>query len=106
LKVTQFGLVIAFVLTVAGIAAASRGDPKKEIRPADQARARAMLLRRGDLGKGFKRIKFSQSDSNPYCKALDESDLVVTGKAESPLFGQDLGVDAQAVSSDAQVYEY
>ena len=64
-----------------------------------------MLLRRGDLGKGFKRIKFSQSDSNPYCKALDESDLVATGQAESPLFGLDLGVDAQAVSSDAQVYK-
>ena len=86
---------------VAGIAAASRGDPKQEIRPADQARAKAMLIRRGDLGKGFTRAKSSPGNSS-HCKALDESDLVLTGTAESPLFQSDAG---RAVYSDGQVYK-
>lgn len=104
MKVARFGLAIAFVLTVAGIAAASRGDPKQEIRPADQARAKAMLLRRGDLNAAYKRINVSNSDY-PYCKVLDESDLVLTGQAETPLFGLDAGLFVETVNSIGQVYK-
>jgi len=80
-------------------ALASRGDPVKQLVPADQVRAKAMLVRKSDLGQGFKTSKSSSGDDT-YCKALDESDLVLTGDAESPTFTGGVAF----VSSGAQVY--
>jgi len=97
-------LAVAFLLAllvVSGAALAARGDPQKKITPADQARAKAMLLRKTDLGPGFKAKPADQSDDDFYCKALDESDLTLTGEAESPDFDTDLVF----ISSIAQVYE-
>ena len=74
---------MAFV--VVGVAAAARGDPEEQFTAADQARAKAMLLRRADFGPNVK-ASSPGDDVNFYCKALDESDLVLTGKAESPDF--------------------
>ncbi len=92
----------ALVLAVAtGTASAARGDPQKELTPADQARARSMLLKRSDLGPGFKATRQSSAGGDLYCKALDESDLTVTGDAESPSFERGV-VTAR---SAAQVYE-
>ena len=59
-----------------------------------------MLVRKSDLGPGFKTSK-STSEDDPYCKALDESDLTLTGEAKSPNFAQGVVF----VSSGAQVYE-
>ncbi len=71
----------------AAVATAGRGEAQKQITTADQARAKAMLLRRTDLGPGFKASKSSQdNEDDSYCRALDESDLVITGDADSPGF--------------------
>ena len=63
----------------------ARGDPKKRITPADQARAKAMLLRKSDFSVAFIAGPASKG-ADFYCAALDESDLTVTGQAESPSF--------------------
>jgi len=88
-------------LVTAGSAVANHLDPQKKIRPADQARARAMLLKKADLRFGYK-AQPSSDDPHVICKALDESDFTLTGEAESPDFA--LGGIA-FVSSLAQVYE-
>jgi hypothetical protein len=94
-------------LVVSGTALAARGDPQRQITTADQARAKAMLLVRPDLPPAFKAKRAGSGSttgpggSDVYCKALDESDLTLTGEASSKEF------DAQIafVSSTAQVYE-
>lgn len=97
--------LLVTVLALAVVAGASdglaaRGDPEKQLVPADQARARAMLLRNADLGEGFKTSRRSDED-DPYCRALDESGLTLTGEADSPNFARGVAF----VSSVAQVYE-
>ena len=97
-------LAVAFLLAslvVSGAALAARGDPQKNITPADQARSKAMLLRKADLRPGFTATPASVEDDDFYCKALDESDLTLTGDAESPDFERELTF----LSSLAQVYE-
>lgn len=68
--------------------------------PADQARAKAMLLRKADVGIGFRAAPPLGGSADIYCKALDESDLTLTGKATSPTFQG--GVET--VSSLSRVY--
>ena len=94
-----FVLLLALVGT--GAALAARGDPQKKITAADQARAKAMLLRKADFSPVFKATPASGDEGDFYCKALDESDLTLTGEAESPTFQG--GVEF--VSSLSQVYE-
>jgi hypothetical protein len=61
-----------------------------------------MLLRKADLAPVYKSTPASTSDDDDlYCKALDESDLTVTGDAESP----DFELQTVFLSSTAQVYE-
>ncbi len=60
-----------------------------------------MLLKLADLGPGFTASPQSAADADDYCKALDESDLTVTGEAESPAFRRAV----VSVSSAASVYE-
>ncbi len=95
-------LVVLLVLGLlgGGTALAGRGDPQERIVRADQARAKAMLLRASDLGPGF-RATPTPSGTDFYCKALDESDLTVTGKAQSPTF---IG-GVQSFTSVSRVYE-
>jgi hypothetical protein len=94
-------VLLAGMLVVAGAGLAARGDPQKRIVPADQARATSMLLRRADFGLAHKTAPPSGTETEFYCKALDESDLTITGEAESPNFQG--GVEF--VSSLSQVYE-
>jgi hypothetical protein len=96
----SLALVLVIMLGAAGAALADRGDPQKQITPADQARAKTMLLRKADL-PGYKATRTVDTDDDFYCRALDESDLTLTGEAESPDFV--LGITF--VSSLAQVYE-
>jgi hypothetical protein len=82
-------LAIALVV-VAGAAGSGPGKQKIELNPADQARARAVVLRRSDLGPGWTggRIKpdlTSQVSCASYHPKV--SDLVVTGAAESQFRG-------------------
>jgi hypothetical protein len=96
-------LAALLVLTLAatGTALAGRGDPQKRIVAADQARAKAMLLRTADFGLGFRTSPAPPDSDDFYCKALDESDLTLTGEAQSPTFAG--GVEAY--TSASQVYE-
>jgi hypothetical protein len=94
-------LFVVLALVVAGSAFAARGDPQKHIKPADQARARAMLIRKADLGLAFRALPSNPDQGDFYCKALDESDLTLTGDAESP----DFQGATTFVSAEAEIYE-
>jgi hypothetical protein len=60
-----------------------------------------MLVKKADLGAGFVGVPAERPDSDFYCRALDESDLTVTGKAVSPTFRAGI----IAVSSYADLYK-
>ena len=87
-------------LVSAGAAFGGRGDPQEKLTASDNARARSMLLRKADLGPGFRATPADRSEDS-YCRALDESDLTVTGRAISPSFRAAIFV----VSSYADLYE-
>ncbi len=91
----------AAALVASSAALADRGDPQERFTAADQARARAMLLRLADIGPTFRATPPTQADIDFYCRALDESDLTITGKAESPRF---TGTNVFATST-AYIYE-
>lgn len=93
-------LALAVALVASGAALAGRGDPQKRLTPADTKRAQAMLLRKADLSPLFTEVRVPETDSGFYCRALDESDLVVSGEATSPQFRHGVTV----VSSSSQVY--
>jgi len=94
--------LVALALTVGALAA--RGDPTKAITAADQARAKSMLLRRADLTASF-RASPTGKGSDAYCAAADESDLTLTGDAESPEFSRQTSASILFVTSGASVYE-
>jgi hypothetical protein len=82
--------------------------PTVRITPADQAKARAALLRRTDFGAGWVGgpIKTSQL-SPPNCPGFDpkESDLIVTGHADARYrtTGIELDQDVQVMKDAAAV---
>ena len=86
-------------LVVAGTALAARGDPQRRIAPADEARAKAMLVRQSDLPGA--RAGAPSPDVDFYCPALDASDLTLTGDAVSRRFA----VGLMIVASASEVYE-
>lgn len=92
-------------LVVVGAAAAARGDPQKQFTPADQARAKAMLLRKADFGPGWKASKPSDEEDDFYCNALDESDLVLTGEGESLDFEKESASGYVSAGSLSSVYK-
>jgi hypothetical protein len=79
-------VVVVLALVVTATALAARGDPKERFTPADQARARAMELRVGDLNPAYAVHPAPISSGGFYCAALDESDLTLSGKGSSPIF--------------------
>lgn len=93
--VTTLGL--ALCLTASALA--DHLEPAKRIRAADQARAKAMLLRQSDL-PGFQRQPPAGRDPHLTCSGLNESDLTVTGDAEAPTWG----VATVFVTSSSTVY--
>jgi hypothetical protein len=97
-KLASFALVLALVVTATALAA--RGDPKERFTPADQARARAMVLRLGDLNPAYAAHPASDGGSGFFCAALDESDLTLTGRSNSPSFT----ATGEYISSTASVY--
>jgi hypothetical protein len=92
-------LSVLLALVPVGTAFANHFDPERKIKPADEARARAMLLRRADLEAGY-RATTSGSSGHLNCAPLDESDLTLTGDAESPTWSDGLVV----LASFANVY--
>jgi hypothetical protein len=79
----SFALILAAV--TATVALAANGAPQRKLTPADQARARGIVLKRSDLGAGWKAEKSSGGASSPRCSFYqpDQSDLVETGHADS-----------------------
>jgi hypothetical protein len=92
-------LVFALALVFAGSALADHLDPEKRIRAADQARAKAMLLRQSDV-PGYQPLPSSGAGGHLTCRALDESDLTVTGDAEAPRWA----LSVSSVTSSSTVY--
>jgi hypothetical protein len=92
-------VALGLALVLAGSAVADHLDPQERIRAADQARAKAMLLRESDLA-GFQRQPASGADPHLTCAALDESDLTVTGDAEAPSWA----LSVVFVTSSSTVY--
>ena len=100
-------VLAAFVVALAVAPhAAGVGEPKRAITKADQARARSVLLQRGDLGAGFvaRRQTDSELPDDPKCRSLRESDLTITGDATSPDFTLQATGALVTVGSTAQVY--
>ena len=93
--------LLAF-LALAAAALATHQDPQKRLTKADNARARAMLVKRTDLPTGFQPQLSSTADPHTDCAAsVSESDLTLTGDAE----GRQFALGVVFVSSAAQVYE-
>lgn len=76
--------VVGAALVVAAAALAGPFDPQRKITPADQARAKAMLLRKADIGKAV--LRASQAEGSIHCRVNDQSGLTLTGEAKSPSF--------------------
>ena len=101
LRHVKLASVVVLALAVTATALAGRGDPKERFTPADQARARAMVLRVGDLNPAYAARPASGSGgSGFYCAALDESDLTLTGRSNSPTFT----ATGEFISSTGSVY--
>jgi hypothetical protein len=97
------GVALIAVAALACIASASAGpgDPKRAIVAGDQKHAEAMLIRQSDVPRGFTATT-SPIPGLPYCAALDESDLTVTGEATSPSFRLEVRPGAVRYSVQAQ----
>ena len=93
-------LALVGALVVAGAATADHLDPQKRVRAADQKRAAAMLLRKADLPQGYEPERTSDLEPHLTCGALDESDLVLTGRGESAYWAREY----QIVGSSSVVY--
>ncbi|HXG77589.1 MAG TPA: hypothetical protein VNJ53_13570 [Gaiellaceae bacterium] len=91
--------LLGLALLAGAPASATHRDPERRIVAADEARARSVLLRRADLGPGY-RATPSGAPAHIDCAALDESDLTLAGDAESPTWTRDVSV----ISSYALVY--
>jgi hypothetical protein len=102
-RLLAFALLLAIAGTGAGTALADHFDPQKRIRAADQAKARAMLVRKSDLGPGAVAEPRNTPDTHLTCEGLDESDLTITGEAESPTWTQGVGFVASAANVYATV---
>ena len=98
MRALLFALVGALV--VAGAATADHLDPQDRVRAADQKRAAAMLLRKTDLPQGYEPERTSDLEPHLTCRALDESDLVLTGRGTSAYWAREY----QIVGSTSAVY--
>jgi hypothetical protein len=95
-------LSLSIGLVAAGTALANHLDPQKRIRPADQARAQAMLLRTTDLdGVGWQ-LSAGGAAGHLTCKGFDESDLTVTGEVGPRTWTSPF---LDFVSTGAQIYK-
>jgi hypothetical protein len=96
--------VLALVLVSA--AAADPLDPKQKLTPADQARAKAALLRQNDLGTGWTGGASATPSSlkAPVCPSLrpNYSKLTLTGHAESLFSNGNGGIQ---VVADVEVWK-
>jgi hypothetical protein len=98
-------LIAVLAGLVVPVAFAKDREPQKKFTKADQAKARAVSLRMGDFGAGWKQGPPSkQGESNPRCSTYDPdlSDLIETGSYDSPDFSRP---DGTSVSSSSGVFK-
>jgi hypothetical protein len=101
-------LVVVVVLAAAvavPAALASNGEPQKRLTKADQARARAIVLRRSDFPADWvAKPNTNTSQDDPRCSTYnpDQSDLVETGDVDSPDFTR---ADGSFVSSSVGIFK-
>lgn len=98
----RLAILLLACLVAPALALAADTDPKKKLTPADQAKARSIVLKRSDFVAGWKRVPPSP-DSDLTCPGFDPdgSDLTLTGDAEAD-FEHTQGLPA--VFSFAEVY--
>jgi hypothetical protein len=84
----RFVLSVLVALAVAPVAWGADGEPKKALTSKGNATARSVVLKRGDLSTAFTLHTRPDEDlpKGARCGALDESDLTITGEAQSPDF--------------------
>jgi hypothetical protein len=83
--------LVALLFTALAVPAAlaANGDPQHQYTKADQAKARKASLRLSDFAAGWTaKPDTSDNSANPKCKTYnpDQSDLIETGKYNSPDF--------------------
>ena len=79
---------VLVALAVTPVAWGADGEPKKALTSKGNATARSVVLKRGDLSTAFT-LRTRPDEDLPKgvrCGALDESDLTITGEAQSPDF--------------------
>lgn len=78
------GALLVLCIAVPAVALAADTDPKKKITAADQAKARSMVFKGTDFAAGWKKVPPSP-ESDLTCPGFDpdESDLTLTGEAET-----------------------
>jgi hypothetical protein len=102
---TRFVVVAACALVVASAAAADSTDPRVRLTKADQAKASAAVLRFSDLGPAWSGGATKPTSLKaPICPGNqpNDSDLTITGHAESLLSLQSAGLQ---VDSDAEIFK-
>jgi hypothetical protein len=90
---------------VVPVALGSDGEPQKRLTKADQAKARAIALRRSDFpARWVAKPNTNASQDNPRCSNYnpDQSDLIETGDVDSPDFTR---ADGSFVSSSVGVFK-
>lgn len=101
----RLAVALLVVLAVPALALASDKDAKKQINPADQRQATSILLKRTDFATGWTKLPNTPDDDEDMsCPGYDpdESDLVLTGDAESSFRFSDR---LHTVVSTANVYK-
>jgi hypothetical protein len=104
MKLKALALALLVAAAPAAASVASHRDPKKRFTPADQAKAKSIVLKPADVGAGWKRRTISNNGNDDLnCPGFDPdlSDLVETGEATSPLFYR---TDGSSLFSGATVY--
>lgn len=81
----RLALVLFVALAVPALALAADTDPKRQLTPADERKAGAIVLKRTDFTSGWKRTTTPNSDAELNCSFYnpDGSDLTLTGDAEA-----------------------
>jgi hypothetical protein len=102
----RFVVAVLLALTAAQAAAAADGEPRKALTEKGNSTARSIVLKPADLSPGFTQRKRPDDDlpAGVRCGALDESDLTITGEAESPDFWLSQPGIYVTVGSTANVY--
>lgn len=82
-------IALAAALLAVPAALAANGEPQHQFTKADQAKAKRASLRLSDFAAGWRSVPHTSNDgASPKCKTYnpDQSDLIETGKYNSPDF--------------------